>query len=106
MRKQKTGKGLNLRWPLIILIYGLIVLVVTFAVLCGASQLSAVIGDSQGAALLWRIAAACLILLVINILLLIGILSVKALDEVLDEVTEMPGEAVNRGDDDPAAVDP
>ena len=93
---------MNLRWPLILLVYGLIVLVVSFAVLCGASHLSAAIGDSQGAALLWRIAAACLILLVVDILLLIVILSVKA----LDEVAEKPHETVNRGDDDLAADDP
>ena len=92
---------MNLRWSLSILVYGLIVLVVTFAVLCGASQLSAAIGDSQGAALLWRIAAACLILLVIDILLLVGILSCKA----LDEAAEKPNETANRGDNDPAPID-
>ena len=93
---------MNLRCPLIMLVYGLIILVVTFAVLCGASQLSAAIGDSQGAALLWRVAAACLILLVIDILLLIGILSVKALDEVDKSVAEKPSETspgAHRGED-------
>ncbi len=92
---------MNLRWQLVILVYGLIVLVVTFAVLCGASQLSAAIGDGQGAALLGRIAAACLILLVIDVLLLVGILSCKA----LDEVAEKPNETANRDDNDPAATD-
>ncbi len=92
---------MNLRWPLIILVYGLIVLVVTFAVLCGASQLSVAVGDSPGAAVLCRIAEACLILLVIDILLLVGILSCKA----LDEVAEKPNEAANCGDNDPPAID-
>jgi len=92
---------MNLRWPLIILVYGLIVLVVTCAVLCGASQLSVALEDSQGAALLGRIAAACLILLVIDILLLVGILSCKA----LDEVAEKPNETANHDDNDPATID-
>jgi hypothetical protein len=93
-----------MRWPLIILVYGLIVLVVAFAVLCGASQLSAAIGDSAGATLLWRVAAGCLILLVIDILLLVGILSIKALDGV---AAEKPKETSpdTRRDHDSAPID-
>ena len=96
---------MNLRWPLIILVYGLIVLIVSFAVLCGASQLSAAIGDTWGAARLWHVAAACLILLVIDILLLVGILSVKALDEVNRLAAEKRKETNSDAmrDNDPAA---
>ncbi len=73
---------MNLRRPLIILVYGFVVLVVTFAVLCGATQLTAAVGDRAGAILLGRWTIGSLILLVIDIVLLVGAMGVKTLDDV------------------------
>ena len=70
---------MNLRRPLIILVYALPVLVVAFGVLMGSCALSQATGDQVGATLCRRIAAVCLMLLVCNIVLLVGVLGVYVL---------------------------
>jgi hypothetical protein len=72
---------MNLRRPLVVLVSGLFVLVVAFAVLSGASNLSATIGDRVGALWLWRFAVGCLLLLVVDGFLLLAILGWNALEE-------------------------
>ena len=61
------------------LVYGLPVLVVSFGVLMGAKALAQETGDATGSMLLWRIALACLLLLVVDILLLVGVLGLETL---------------------------
>jgi hypothetical protein len=57
------------------------VLVVAFGVLLGASQLAAAIGDEAGAGQLRWWAIAALILLVIDALLLLAMLGLRALEQ-------------------------
>ena len=61
------------------LVYGLPVLVVSFGVLMGANALARAAGDATGSILLWRIALACLLLLIVDILLLVGVLGLETL---------------------------
>ena len=70
---------MNLRRPLIVLIYALPVLVVAFGVLMGGQALSQATGDQVGARLYRQIAMACLMLLVANIVLLVGVLGAYVL---------------------------
>jgi hypothetical protein len=45
----------------------------------GAKALAQETGDATGSMLLWRIALACLLLLVVDILLLVGVLGLETL---------------------------
>ena len=72
---------MDLRRPIRFFVFGMVGLVVTFAVLAGASRFSSATGDAPGAIILWRIAAGCLVLLVIDLLLLVGLLGIVAMDE-------------------------
>jgi hypothetical protein len=69
----------NLRRPLIALVYSLPLLIVAFGVLMGGYALSQATDDTVGAALSWRVATVCLMLLVGNIVLLVGVLGVYVL---------------------------
>lgn len=73
------GIIVNLRRPLIVLVYSLPIFVVAFGVLMGGQSLSLATNDQAGASLYWRGAMVCLMLLVGNIVLLVGALGVSAL---------------------------
>ena len=67
------------------LVFALPILVVTFGVVLGASTLASGLGDSAGSrGLLW-VAIVALVLLVIDALLLLVALGLKALDQQRDE---------------------
>ena len=66
---------------LAVLVLALPVLVVTFAVLAGASLLAGGLGDSAGAAALKWVAIGALIVLVIDALLLLAVLGIRAAQE-------------------------
>ena len=69
-----------------VLVYALPVLVVAFAVILGAAQLAAAMKDAAGSRALVWVAVGALILLVIDVLLLVGALGLRALDgETRDE---------------------
>ena len=74
------GTTVNLRRPLIFLVYSLPVLVVAFGVLMGGQALSRATNDQAGAALYWRGAILCLMLLVVNLILLVGVLGIDVLN--------------------------
>lgn len=61
------------------LVYGLPVLVVSFSVLMGGYALAHATKDSAGAAVLWWVAMACLMLICVDIVLLVGTLGANAL---------------------------
>ena len=63
------------------LVLALPVLVVTFAVLAGASFLAAGLGDAPGAMALKWVALGFLIVLVIDAILLLGALGIRAVQE-------------------------
>jgi hypothetical protein len=75
---------------LLVLVYALPVLVVAFAVILGAAQLAAAMGDAAGGRALVWVAVGALILLVIDVLLLVGVLGLKSLgaDSYDDEPRE------------------
>ncbi len=66
---------------LAVLVLALPVLVVTFAVLAGASLLAGGMGDVLGAAALRWVAISALIVLVIDALLLLAVLGLRAVRE-------------------------
>ena len=66
---------------LTLLVFGLVLLLVAFAVLMAFYALVSAMGDPKGAtALLWA-ANTCLVLLVIDMVLLLAALGLKALDK-------------------------
>lgn len=69
------------RWSLKALLLALPVLVVAFGVVLGASQLAAGMGDAPGARWLLWWAIAALILLVIDAILLLALLGLRAAAE-------------------------
>ena len=71
-----------LRRLLLILVFGQFVLLVAFAVLVGGYALANATSDATGAAVLWWIAMACLMLIVVDVLLLVGVLGISALVRV------------------------
>ena len=91
---------MDLRRPLVVLVSGLFVLVLAFAVLSAASSFSAAIGDREGAVWLWRLAIACLLLLVIDGFLLLAILGLNALGGLDRDGRAPNGE--DRSGDEPA----
>jgi len=66
---------------LAVLVLALPVLVVTFAVLAGASMLAGGLDDDAGAAALKWVAIGALIVLVIDALLLLAVLGIRAAQE-------------------------
>ena len=67
------------------LVFALPILVVAFAVILGAAHLAQGLGDAAGARGLFWTAMGALIALVIDVVLLVGVLGLLALDEPLDE---------------------
>ena len=77
------------RWMLTTLVFGLPILVVTFGVLAGASALAQALGDTAGArGLLW-VGIVTLIFLVVDVLLLVGVMGIRAI-EAMDERDDQP----------------
>ena len=76
------------RWFLATLVFALPILVVAFGVVLGASALAGGLGDAAGSRGLFWFAMAALILLVIDVLLLLVVLGIRALDQTRDE--ELP----------------
>ena len=74
------------------LVFALPILVVTFGVVLGASALAQAVGDAAGSRGLFWVAMAALIALVIDALLLLGALGVRALGD------RAPGEQADRGE--------
>jgi hypothetical protein len=72
------------RWLLTFLVLALPILVVTFAVVLGASAMAGGMGDAAGARGLFWVATAALIVLVIDVLLLLGLLGIRTLDQWRD----------------------
>jgi hypothetical protein len=68
-----------LRRLLLVLVFALFVLLVSFAVLVGGYALADVTDDAPGAKVLWWTAMGCLMLIVMDVLLLVGVLGVSAL---------------------------
>jgi hypothetical protein len=66
---------------LVTLVFGLPILVVTFGVALGASALARGLGDAAGARGLFWFAIVALVLLVIDALLLLIVLGMRALEE-------------------------
>jgi len=73
------------RWFLTTLVFALPVLVVTFAVVLGAAALAGGLGDASGSRGLFWLAMAALVLLVIDVLLLVAALGIRALEADRDE---------------------
>jgi hypothetical protein len=70
---------------LVVPVLALPVLVVTFAVLAGATFLAATLGDAPGAAALKWVAMGSLIVLVIDAILLLALLGIRAVQEDEDQ---------------------
>lgn len=70
---------------LVVPVLALPVLVVTFAVLAGATFLAAALGDATGAAALKWVAFGSLIVLVIDAILLLALLGIRAVQEGEDQ---------------------
>jgi hypothetical protein len=68
-----------LRRVLLILVLAQFVLLVAFAVLVGGYALAAATSDTSGASVLWWTAMSCLMLIVMDVLLLVGVLGISAL---------------------------
>lgn len=68
-----------LRRVLLVLVFAQFVLLVAFAVLVGGYALAAATNDTPGATVLWWTAMGCLMLIVADVLLLVGVLGVSAL---------------------------
>jgi hypothetical protein len=73
------------RWFLTTLVFGLPVLVVTFSVVLGAAALAGGLGDAAGSRGLFWFAMAALVLLVIDVVLLVAALGIRALEADRDE---------------------
>jgi len=68
-----------LRRLLLVLVFAQFVLLVAFAVLVGGYALAAATSDSPGAMVLWWVAMTCLMLIIVDVLLLVGVLGISAL---------------------------
>ena len=69
------------RWFLTTLVFALPILALTFGVVLGASSLTSALGDAAGSYGLFWCAIAALIVLIIDALLLLVALGIRALDE-------------------------
>jgi hypothetical protein len=79
------------RRALTFLVYALPLLVVAFGVSMGGFAVAHVTADTAGADVLWRVAMACLMLLVANAVLLLGALGINAVTRC-DPRWERPAE--------------
>jgi hypothetical protein len=70
---------------LVVPVLALPVLVVTFAVLAGATFLAVALGDAPGAAALKWVALGSLIVLVIDAIVLLALLGIRAVQEDEDQ---------------------
>jgi hypothetical protein len=70
---------------LITLVLALPILAVTFGVVLGASALARALGDTTGGYGLFWFAMAALVLIVIDVVLLITVLGIRALEDRNDE---------------------
>ena len=77
------------RRVLLILVFGLAVLIVVFAVVMAFYALVSALGDTSAAQLLLGIGISCLMLLVADLILLVGCLGINA-------VAARDGESVER----------
>ncbi len=68
-----------------ILVFGLPVLVVLFAVSVGGHALATEVSDSAGARGLWWVAIGVLVLLLSDLILLVGVLGIRALGGDADD---------------------
>lgn len=68
-----------LRRLLLILVFSQFVLLVALAVLFGGYALAGATSDAPGATVLWWMAMGCLMLIVTDALLLVGVLGISAL---------------------------
>jgi hypothetical protein len=68
-----------LRRAILILVFSLFVLLVAFVVLVGGFALASATDDAGGATVLWWISMGCLMAIVIDVLLLVGMLGITAL---------------------------
>lgn len=73
------------RWLLTALVFALPILALTFGVVLGASALAGSLGDSAGAYGLFWFAMVALIFLVIDALLLLALLGIRAIDDRRDD---------------------
>jgi len=73
------------RWLLTTLVFAVPILAIAFGVVLGASLLTSALGDAAGSYGLFWFAMVALILLVIDALLLLVILGIRALDERRDD---------------------
>jgi hypothetical protein len=69
---------------LVTLVFALPILVVTFGVVLGASALASGLGDAAGSRGLFWVAMVALVLLVIDAVLMLLVLGLRALDERRD----------------------
>ncbi|MDG2380233.1 MAG: hypothetical protein P8N76_01025 [Pirellulaceae bacterium] len=75
------------------LVVALPVLVVAFAVLMGGYALSVVAQDAAGARVLWWVAMVCIMLLVMNVILLVGLLGFEHLRRSSQQKTDFDQQA-------------
>lgn len=68
-----------LRRLLLILVFSQFVLLVALAVLVGGYALATATSDSTGAVVLWWATMSCLMLIITDVLLLVGVLGISAL---------------------------
>jgi hypothetical protein len=68
-----------LRRLILILVFSQFILLVSFAVLVGGYALASAADDARGATVLWWTAMACLMLLTVDVLLLIGTLGIASI---------------------------
>jgi len=73
------------RWFLATLVFALPILVVTFGVVLGSSALASGLGDAAGSRGLFWVAMVALVLLVIDVVLMLMVLGLRALDERRDD---------------------
>ena len=73
------------RWFLATLVFALPILVVTFGVVLGSSALASGLGDTAGSHGLFWVAMVALVLLVIDVVLMLMVLGLRALDERRDD---------------------
>ena len=76
-----------LRRLLLVLVFSQFVLLVALAVAFGGYALASATSDGSGATVLWWLAMGCLMLIVTDAMLLVGVLGISALvaDESRDE---------------------
>ncbi len=74
-----------LRRILLALVFAQFVLLVTLAVVLGGYVLATAVGDTLGPMVLWWIAMACLMLVVMDVLLLAGVLGIAAIVRIEPE---------------------